>query len=313
MHAIGIDIGGTKIAGGVVSADGQILTQSRIDTPAGEEVIDAVTHMIAELSVGYDPVAVGIAIPGFVDLTRETVRIAPNISGWVDVPVARLFAERTALPVLIDNDANAAGWAEHRFGAGQGVSHMTMLTIGTGLGGAIIASGEVFRGGFGSAAELGHMCVHPGGLDCSCGARGCVEQYASGRALQRYAHERAERDGGGLARLIADDGEITATGFVALVEDGDAGALGALGDLGAELGNACALLQSVLDPELFVIGGGVSAVGAPLLEPIRTAFEANVSARRSRPIARIEIAELSGDAGLIGAADLARASLGQRR
>ncbi len=296
-----------------MSADGRILTQQRIDTPDGSEVVDAVARMIAELSAEHEPVAVGIAIPGFVDLTRETVRIAPNIGGWVNVPVAQLFAERIDLPVLIDNDANAAGWAEHRFGAGQGVSHMTMLTIGTGLGGAIIASGEVFRGGFGSAAELGHMCMHPGGVECSCGARGCVEQYASGRALQRYAHERAERDGGGLARLIADAGEITAAGFVELVENGDEGALGALTDLGTELGRACALLQSVLDPELFVIGGGVSAVGAPLLDPIRASFEASVSARTSRPVARIEIAEMSGDAGLIGAADLARASLGHRR
>jgi glucokinase len=313
MHAIGIDIGGTKIAGGVVSADGRILTQQRIDTPDGADVVDAVAQMIAELSIDHEPVAVGIAIPGFVDLTRETVRIAPNIGGWVNIPVAQLFAERVDLPILIDNDANAAGWAEHRFGAGQDVAHMTMLTIGTGLGGAIIASGEVFRGGFGSAAELGHMCVHPGGLECTCGARGCIEQYASGRALQRYAHERAARDGGGLAQLIADAGEITAPGFVELVESGDEGALGALVDLGTELGKACAILQSVLDPELFVIGGGVSAVGAPLLDPIRAAFESSVSARSSRPIARIELAEMSGDAGLIGAADLARASLGHRR
>lgn len=308
MHAIGIDIGGTKIAGGVVTAAGEIVAQARIDTPAGTEIIDAVVAMVDELSAGHDPVAVGIAIPGFVDITREIVRIAPNID-WHDVPVAQLFSERTSLPVLIENDANAAGWAEHRFGAGRGVSHMTMLTIGTGVGGAIIAGGTVFRGGFGSAAELGHICVHPGGLECACGARGCIEQYASGRALQRYAQGRAERDGGGLQELIDRAGEITADGFIELVEAGDEGALGALSDVGVELGRACAILQAVLDPELFVIGGGVSAVGEPLLGPIRRSFESAVSAAGSRPLARIEIASMSGEAGLIGAADLARSSL----
>ena len=276
MHAIGIDIGGTKIAGGVVSADGQILTQSRIDTPAGEEVIDAVTHMIAELSVGYDPVAVGIAIPGFVDLTRETVRIAPNISGWVDVPVARLFAERTALPVLIDNDVNAAGWAEHRFGAGQGVSHMTMLTIGTGLGGAIIASGEVFRGGFGSAAELGHMCVHPGGLDCSCGARGCLEAEASGTAIEAITgrspteptYEIMQRTG----RLV---------------------------------GTAVASVCNLLDLDLAVVGGSVAlGFGATFFNSAQEALDESARMAYSRG-ARITPVRLGDRGPLVGAGAVA--------
>ncbi len=200
MDAIGIDIGGTKIAGAVVSEDGAILAEHRVATQAGDSqaIIDAVVEMVQSLSEGRDILAAGVAAPGFIDVDQSTVYYTPNIS-WRNEPLRDRLRSRLNLEITIDNDANAAGWAEFRFGAGRAVNDMTMLTIGTGVGGAIVNRGALFRGGFGAGAELGHMRLVPGGLPCGCGAHGCVEQYGSGRALLRLANEIADVGGIGLA------------------------------------------------------------------------------------------------------------------
>ena len=187
MHAIGIDIGGTKVAGALVNEAGGILRLERRPTPAGDPaaIVDVVVELVTELAEGQQIVAAGVAAAGFIDATQSVVYYAPNIN-WRSEPFReRLAARLPGLDVTIDNDANAAGWAEYRFGAGRGATDMTLLTIGTGVGGAVVADSRLLRGGFGAAGEIGHLRVVPDGLPCGCGALGCIEQYGSGRALQR--------------------------------------------------------------------------------------------------------------------------------
>lgn len=295
MHAIGIDIGGTKIAGGVVNANGEILLKKQYPSPADDTqaMEDAVVALIRELSDEHEVAAAGVAAAGFISGNGSLVYYAPNIA-WRNEPLKAKLEARLDVPVFIDNDANAAGWAEYRFGAGRGVKHMTMLTIGTGVGGAIIANRELFTGGFGAGAEIGHMRMVPEGLECGCGQRGCFEQYGSGRALMRYIREET-----GNATLTNDEGKE-------LLASGDEAALRGLATLGTWIGTAAASLSAVLDPELYVIGGGVAPAGEALLAPIRDAFEANVSARGFHPAPQFVIAEFVNDAGIVGAADLAR-------
>ena len=310
MHAIGIDIGGTKIAGAVVDELGVIVREDRVPTDATrpEEIENAVVAMIERLSDGPEEIAgAGVAAAGFIDAAQSTVYYAPNIN-WRHEPFREKLEKRIDLPVLIENDANAAGWAEFRFGAGRLVSDMVILTIGTGVGGAIVSNDRLFRGGFGAGAEVGHMRVVPGGLPCGCGAHGCIEQYGSGRALQRMANELA--DAGGIGQALADvrsrNGSLRGTDISALIMAGDPGALAALRQLGDWLGQACASLGAVLDPQLFVFGGGVAQAGELLLEPIRLAYLENLPARGYHPEPEFKIAELVNDAGVVGAADLAR-------
>jgi glucokinase len=316
MHAIGIDIGGTKIAGALVSDQGEILRELRSPTPAGDPgaIVDVVVDMISKLAVGEQVVAAGVAAAGFIDAAQSMVYYAPNIN-WRNEPLEKRLSERVHLPITVDNDANAAGWAEFRFGAGRLVSDMTMLTIGTGVGGAIVTNDRLFRGGFGAGAEIGHMRVVPNGLPCGCGARGCIEQYGSGRALLRMANEIADVRGIGnaLADLRAEKGLLNGELVGGLIAAGDPGALHALRELGGWLGQACASLGAVLDPQLFVFGGGVAVAGDLLLDPIRESYLSHLPARGYHPEPTFVTAELVNDAGVVGAADLARIHAEQTR
>ena len=309
MHSIGIDIGGTKIAGALVSDEGRILDELRQPTPAGDPaaIMDVVVAMIQRLRSGQDVIAAGVAAAGFIDAAQSTVYYAPNIN-WRHEPFRDQLRERVDLDVTIDNDANAAGWAEFRFGVARDAHHMTMLTIGTGVGGAVVTGDRLLRGGFGTAGELGHLRVVPDGLPCGCGARGCIEQYGSGRALLRMANEIADAGGIGteLARAREAHGTLTGPLLADLIEARDPGALHALNQLGSWLGQACASLAAVLDPHVFVFGGGVAAAGDLLLDPIRESFLAHLPARGYHPEPQFVTAELGNDAGVVGAADLAR-------
>ncbi len=313
MYAIGIDIGGTKIAAALVSESGEIIRDLKVPTPAkdSEKIADAVVDLINELASGQQVSAVGVAAAGFIDAERANIVYAPNLS-WRNEPLKAKLEARVNLPVFIDNDANAAGWAEFRFGAGRGVKHMVMLTVGTGVGGAVVVDGHLLRGGFGIAAELGHINLVPNGEPCGCGQLGCLESYGSGTALLNAAKRLAssgEPAGARLSELQAAAGELTGQEVYQAIQEGDAGTLALLADLGAALGRAVASLTAVLDPELVVIGGGVSATGDLLLDPIRTAYLAHLPARGFRPELRIVQAELVNDAGVVGAADLARIEL----
>jgi glucokinase len=295
VYSIGIDIGGTKIAGALVNEQGEIISQTQVPSPAhsAPEMEDAIVGLIQELSAGNPVKAAGVAAAGFIDAAQSTVYYAPNIA-WRNEPLKDRLQSRIDLPIVIENDANAAGWAEYRFGAGKSFTHMTMITIGTGVGGAIVANGELFTGGFGAGAELGHLRVQQGGEECGCGQRGCIEQYASGRALLRYLREET-----GNPELDALEGKK-------LLEDGDQAAWRAVGTLGNWLGIACASISAVLDPQVYVIGGGVAAAGEFLLKPIRESFQSNISAKGYHPEPEFRIAQLVNDAGVVGAADLAR-------
>jgi glucokinase len=317
VHAIGIDIGGTKVAGALVTEAGDILRLERRPTPASDAdaIVDVVVELVRELSEGEQIVAVGVAAAGFIDATQSIVYYAPNIN-WRSEPFRDRLSQRLpGLDITIDNDANAAGWAEFRFGAGRGTTDMTMLTIGTGVGGAIVSDGRLVRGGFGAAGEIGHLRVVPGGYPCGCGQKGCIEQYGSGRALLRFANEIADAGGIGqsLARAREAGGGALDGGMVAqLIGDDDPGALAALRELGDWLGQACASIGAVLDPQLFVFGGGVAIAGERLLDPVREAFRTHLPARGFHPEPRFMVAQLVNDAGVVGAADLARIHAGTR-
>lgn len=313
MHAVGIDIGGTKIAGALVDESGQFIREARVPTPAtyGDDIVDAVVALVQELIEGVDAIGVGVAAAGFIDADRSTIVYAPNI-GWRNEPLKAKLDAKLDIPVIIENDANAAGWAEFKFGAGRGTKNMAMLTIGTGVGGAIIADSNLLRGGFGIGGELGHIRVVPNGRLCGCGAHGCIEQYGSGTALLTAARQLADAattEGQTLRRLRDEAGELTGQQVYEAILQNDPGALRLLSELGTWLGETAASLTAVLDPEVLVIGGGVSAAGELLLDPIRKAYLANLPARGFRPELKIKTAEFDNDAGVIGAADLVRLAL----
>lgn len=313
MHTIGVDIGGTKIAAGVVDDEGRILAQTRRETqPEDPASIDAaIASVYAELSAQHPVAAVGVAAAGFVAADRATMLFAPNIA-WRDYPlrgkVQALIGEH--VPVVVENDANAAGWAEFRFGAARDVDDMVTLTLGTGLGGAIVSGGRLVRGWAGVAAEIGHMRVVPFGHHCGCGHQGCWEQYVSGSALVRDAQAAAIARPAEATRLLELAGGtvegIDGPLVTRAAQGGDALAIELLAEVGRWVGEGAASVAALLDPALFVIGGGVSAAGDLVLQPALTAFARQLSARGHRPEAPIVIAAMGNDAGIVGAADLAR-------
>jgi glucokinase len=309
--ACGIDVGGTKIAGGVVDADGRILEELKVESPAddAEAMEEAIATLVTQLASRHDIACVGIGAAGYVDSGRAHVLFAPNLA-WRDLDLKAELEARVHLPVVVENDANAAAWGEFAFGAGKDIDDLLLVTVGTGVGGGIILDGKLHRGAFGVAAEIGHMRVVPGGILCGCGNYGCLESYGSGTALVREA--RAAAEGGSLlARDLIDRarGDVFAINGPLITEAaraGDAFAIERLADLGTWLGEGIASLAAVLDPAMVAIGGGVSEAEDLLLDPIRAAFGKQLTGRGHRPVAEIRKAELGNKAGLIGAADLAR-------
>jgi glucokinase len=313
--AVGIDIGGTKVAGGLVDEHGTVVGRARRDTPHRSTspgvVEDTIVEVVTELldAAPAPVVGVGIGAAGFVAADRKTVAFAPHLS-WRDEPLEANLQRRVPLPISVDNDANAAAWAEWRFGAAQGESHVVMVNLGTGIGGAMVLDGAIMRGRFGIAGEFGHMQIVPGGQRCECGNKGCWEQYASGNALVREA--RTLMTAGSpmatdlLDRVEGDPGALTGPMITQAAREGDPTATELLTEIGQWLGVGIANLAAAFDPGVFVIGGGVSAAGDLLLDPARTTFRRHLTGRGYRPEARIVAAALGNDAGLIGAADLAR-------
>lgn len=306
---IGIDVGGTKIAGALVDEEGNALAQSKRHSPAADAdaIADAISELVGELRAGHEVEGVGVAAAGFVDRDRATVLFAPNLA-WRNEPLDRRITDRVGLPVVIENDANAAAWGEFRFGAGADARDLLLITVGTGIGGGLVSDGRLFRGGFGVAAEIGHMAFVPGGRLCGCGNHGCWEPYASGNALVRDAREDSGSAlaAGLLDRAGGDPEAIDGPMITAAAEDGDRFALDCLATLGTRLGQGAASLTAVLDPTLIVIGGGVAAAGELLLEPMRRSYEAHLSGRGYRPEPKLALARLGNKAGMLGAADLAR-------
>jgi glucokinase len=291
---IGIDVGGTKVLGGVVDEAGKVLTTARKDTPrqGGSALTQTIADVAKELLEQHSVASVGVSAAGFVSSDRKTMLATPNIADWNGV------------------DANAAAWGEAKFGAGKNQDHMMMLTVGTGIGGGIVVNGALYRGAFGIAAEFGHMRVVPEGHICGCGARGCFEQYASGNALLRHARE-AINASPEVARNLLSRGDGTVAGLTgqAITEaarDGDPVALAAFNTTGQWLGAGIASLAVLLDPACVVIGGGVIDAGEILLKPTRESLERNMPFAGKHPYPQIIAAQLGNEAGLVGVADLAR-------
>jgi len=309
---VGVDVGGTKVLGGVVDASGKVLATCRRDTPreGGNELTRTIAEVALELMQSHSVSAVGVSAAGFVSSDRKTMLATPNIADWNGVQLDLELTKLIGLPVVIENDANAAAWGEAKFGAGRNQAHMMMLTIGTGVGGGIVVNNELYRGAFGIAAEFGHLRVVPEGHLCGCGARGCFEQYASGSALRRHAREAISASPDLARNLLArGDGTIDGLTGQAITEaarDGDAVALAAFQTTAQYLGAGIASLAVLLDPSCVVIGGGVIDAGEILLAPTREAMKRYMPFAGKHPYPEIVAAELGNEAGLVGVADLAR-------
>ncbi|GJF27302.1 glucokinase [Kitasatospora sp. NE20-6] len=313
LPTIGVDIGGTKVVAGVVDGEGRVLDRVRTETPhrskSPKVVEDVIVDLVLRLADRHDVHAVGVGAAGWVDADRSRVLFAPHLN-WRDEPLQEALSERLRFPVVVENDANAAAWAEWRFGAGRGEDHMVMITLGTGIGGAVVRDGHVDRGKYGLAGEFGHMQVVPGGHRCPCGNRGCWEQYSSGNALVREARGLVAEESPVVQQLLARAGGtpegITGPLVTEAAREGDATAVELLYEMGTWLGVGIANLAAALDPGRFVVGGGVSEAGDLLIVPAREAFRRTLTGRGFRPEAGIVHAALGNEAGLVGAADLAR-------
>jgi len=315
--AVGVDIGGSKVLGGVVDEQGTVIDTEQRVTP-GHDVFDTETiiaQVVNVLSDRHEVAAVGIGAAGWVGTDRATVLFAPHLA-WRNEPLRDALQDRIGVSVTVENDANAAAWAEYRFGAARDEPVVVCITLGTGIGGGLVLNGEVYRGAYGVGAEFGHMTMVPGGRRCACGNSGCWEMYASGTALAYDAREIAEAAPAAAHRLVemAAGGELDGPVVTAAARAGDPMAIGIYTAMGRWLGLGMASLAAALDPSIFVVGGGVSQAGERLLlEPARQAFSESLTGRGYRPAARIAMAEFGPRAGLVGAADLARlAVLGER-
>jgi len=309
---IGIDIGGTKVLGGVVDENGKILATQRVPTPkeGGAALTKTIADVANHLLKDHDVVALGVSAAGLISSDRETILATGNISGWNGVNLKEELNKFVDLPIFIENDANSAAWGESRYGAGVGEDHMLILTIGTGVGGGAIIDGKLLRGAHGISAEFGHIRVVPEGQLCSCGARGCLEQYASGNALMRHVREAISASPDAAYNLLSrGDGTLeglTGHHITQAARDGDPIALAGFNTTAQWLGAGIASLSALFDPACVVIGGGVIEAGEILLAPTRAALERLIPFSGRRPIPKVVAATLGNDAGLVGAADLAR-------
>lgn len=308
---VGVDVGGTKIAAGVVDENGEVLTSMKRTSPAAErsEIIRVIGEMVNELAAQHEVVSVGIGAAGFINANRNTITYGTNLD-WTGEDLGDRIHELCGLPVVVENDANAAGWAEARFGAAKGKDNALVVTLGTGVGGAIVANGQLLRGGAGFAAEVGHITSVPGGRPCGCGRLGCLERYASGTALgvsgRELAHFRPDYGARMIELAGGDVDKVTGKCVTGAAREGDAAALSCYADLGYRLGVGLADLCAILDPEVIVLAGGLTEAGDILLEPTRKAFNELLTAGEHRPEIPIVIAQCGQAAGLVGAADLAR-------
>ena len=311
--AIGFDIGGTNLRASVVSAEGKVLC--RVQT-SSDGSVDAIERGIVQTSERLverfpDVSAIGLAVAGFLDEHRQTVRFAPHLP-WRDANVVRRLSLLLPRPLELEHDANSAAWGEYRFGAARGADNWVLFALGTGIGGAMMHGGSIYRGAFGTAPEFGHLTVVPDGRQCSCGKRGCLERYCSGTALVTTATELAQS--GGFISPLTDGlaaGSVTGMDVMSAASQGDELAKAAVDDFAFWLGRGLAMVGDVFDPELIVLGGGVSGAASLYLDAAKAEFSRHITGAGYRPIAEVKIAQLGADAGMIGVADLARTAAAQ--
>jgi glucokinase len=303
--AVGVDVGGTKVAAGLVAADGSVLSRTRRQTPADDA--RAVVDLIAELAVelaeaqGLRGVPVGVGIPGLVD--RDGVaRYLPNVA-LRNHPLRAELAGRLGVAVTVDNDANVAAWGEYRAGAGlKAVTSLLMLTLGTGVGGGLVQEDRLIRGAAGLGAEFGHILVREGGRQCPCGNRGCLEAYASGTAIGLTAVEALAAGDVPADSMLIGATAVTGTSVTVAAHAGDRFGADVLARCGFWLGVGIASLVNALDPEIVVLGGGAMEAGELILAPARDAFAERLLGAEHRTAPPIVRAQLGDDAGVVGAA-----------
>ena len=306
-----MDVGGTKIAAGVVTPEGEVLKEVRYPTAAGkEQLLSSIARAIAEVKDGFEVGGACLAAPGFVLTAENKVIFAPNLHAIEGIPLKDEIGERTGLAVTVENDANAAAWGEFRFGAGSEVNHLVFVTLGTGVGGGVITHGVLLRGAQGAGGELGHVTIQATGPRCPCGNHGCLEALASGTAIQRRAREVAnEKPDSALGRL-ATEREVLGEDVTDLAQKGDDAAISVLEETGTWLGIGLAGFVNVFNPEVIAVGGGVVKAGEFILPPARR--EVRLRARSpSRDLVQIKEATLGPASGVLGAASLARDASGE--
>jgi len=306
---IGIDIGGTKISAGVVDSSGNLIDSSKCSTPAegGKDLISSVVNLVKELNKKHEIKGIGISIAALISSDYGTIVGAPNIANLSKLNFANEIKEEFKLPIIIENDANAAMWAEFKFGSAKGLNPVMFFIIGTGVGGGLVIDGKLFKGANGIGAEFGHMCVVPNGLLCGCGAKGCIEQYASGGALIRYANEALLANPDKSEEVLSfGEGKLSGTALTKAAKAGNELALAAFSKQADWLGLACASYSLIIDPQAIIIGGGVVDAGELFLAPVRAAMRKYMPFAESHVPPKIIAAKFGNDAGLIGAADLVR-------
>ena len=309
---IGIDIGGTKVLGGVVDSTGNIIDSARRVTPVagGKELITTIIEVVKEFKSKHEIAGVGISIAALISADQGTVVGAPNIANLSKLNFVAELKKEFNIPIIAENDANAAMWAEYKFGAARGFNPVMFFIIGTGMGGGLVIDDKLFRGANGIGAEFGHMIVQQNGVLCGCGTKGCIEQYASGSALMRYAKEGITTNPAkGKVVLDLAGGSVTGLTGAILTKAalaGDELAIAAFKQQADWLGSACASFALILNPAAIVIGGGVVDAGELFLAPVREAMNRYMPFAGTHTPPKIIAAKFGNDAGLIGAADLVR-------
>jgi glucokinase len=301
-----VDVGGTKIAAGVVTPEGEILRETRYPTPASpKRLVESIARAVLEVRDGFEVGGACLAVAGFVAAKKNTVIFSPNLHAVEGIPLKEELEPRIGLPLTVENDASAGAWGEFRFGAGSEVEHLVFLTLGTGVGGGVISHGVLLRGASGAAGELGHVTLEPTGPRCACGNRGCLEALVSGTAISRRARELASENPGSSLGRLAVERKILGEDVTGLAREGDELALSVLRESGRWLGIGLAGFVNVFNPEVVAVGGGAMAAGELILEAARE--EVRLRARPpSRDLVEIREATLGPKSGLLGAAALAR-------
>mgnify|MGYP001940014882 FL=1 len=297
---IGFDVGGTNVRGGVITREGKILASRTIPTSMDAEQLEAdIVGIVDELRADYEVDAVGLALAGFLDPSCEVVRFAPHLP-WRHANVRESLSQKLGVHVRLEHDANSAAWGEWCFGAGRGAEDWVFFAVGTGIGATLMTHDTIYRGAFGTAPEFGHIVVVPNGRQCSCGKRGCLERYASGTALpDTCADLRASYE----TALPTDP---TGKEITQAARRGDHLAVAVMEDFSRWLGQGLSIVADVLDPELIVLGGGVSQDADLYLKGAVQAMGQDIVGAGHRPLVRVATAELGSAAGMIGVADLAR-------
>jgi len=306
VNAIGVDVGGTKIAAGVVTPEGEILDEVRYPTPhSPRKLVENIARAIMEVGEGHEAGGVCLGVPGLILARENKVAYSPNLHAVEGIPLKDELEPKIKLPLTIENDGNAAAWGEFRFGVGSEADHLVFVTLGTGIGGGVVSHGVLMRGAQGSGGELGHVTIHATGPRCACGNHGCLEALASGTAVGRRARELAVENPDSALGRLASRRQVLGEDVTDLARQGDEAALSVLEETGRWLGIGLAGFVNIFNPEVVAVGGGVMEAGDLILDAARK--EVLLRARPpSRDLAEVKVATLGARSGVLGAAALAR-------